>query len=114
MSHYYILRDKEPVAVEMMEWARWFGDADRHVGETVYEGVLISTIFLGLDHGIGQGGPPLLFETMVFVDAPAWSWAERLDQECQRYCTWDEAALGHAAWVLTVQQRHQALGAKRD
>lgn len=32
----------------------------------VHEGCEVSTVFLGLDHSWTPGGPPLVFETMVF------------------------------------------------
>lgn len=56
-GHYILLPDRTIVEVEMMEWARWFETADRHIGLTDTEFHSISTIFLGL--------PPILFETMV-------------------------------------------------
>lgn len=49
-------------------------------------GVDISTVFLGFDHGFGQG-LPILFETMIFGGP--------YDQWQRRYCTWDEAEAGH-------------------
>ena len=49
----------------------------------------VSTVFLAIDHGLFRGGPPILFETMVFAkDTPA-------DHFCQRYATWDETKKGH-------------------
>lgn len=55
--------------------------AQEHVGK-----VWVSTVFLGLDHSFGQGDP-ILFETMVFRDGHG--------EECERYCTWQEAEAGH-------------------
>ena len=52
-------------------------------------------VFLGLDHSFGSG-PPLLFETMVFGGP--------LDEEMDRYTTWDEAEAGHKAMVKRVQE----------
>jgi len=58
--------------------------------------VHVSTIFLGLDHRPwGAHGPPILFETMVFGGP--------LDQEQERYGTWEEAAAGHTAMVARVR-----------
>ena len=53
--------------------------------------IVVSTVFLGLDHGWGDG-PPVLFETLVFPDT------KRMD----RYCTWDEAVAGHERIVALV------------
>lgn len=50
----------------------------------------VSTVFLGINHGLVDG-PPVLFETMVF--------GPEGEEHCQRYSTWEEAAAGHAAVV---------------
>jgi len=56
--------------------------------------VVISTVFLGIDHSFGRGAP-VLFETMTF--APG-------DAEGQwRYRTWQEAEAGHAAVVASLR-----------
>jgi hypothetical protein len=96
MKH-YILRGHEVVTTDSLAaWGRMFDDSDhRIVGFDMVEDVRVSTVFLGLDHNFG-GGPPLLFETMVF--------GGEYDQQCDRYSTWDEAEAGHRAVVeaLTV------------
>lgn len=61
----------------------------------------ISTVWVGLDHQFMEGGPPLIFETMVFTNS-AWN-ADRedpdheqlLDIECMRWTTEDQARNGH-------------------
>lgn len=97
MNHnHYILKDKVPVAVDLLEWAKWFGEADRQVDRTVIDiGEEVSTVFLGLDHQWGDG-PALLFETMVFggsFDGKQW-----------RYSTWEEAEAGHKRMVERVMK----------
>ena len=84
MGEKYILRDRVPIACEdTLEWGSWFQNADRKVMATdLGDGGRISTVFLGLDHSFG-GGPPQLFETLVF-DGP-------LSDEMDRYSTWEEA-----------------------
>jgi hypothetical protein len=56
------------------------------------ENVLISTVWLGLDHNWG-GGPPLIFETMIFV------LTENIDAKYHdmqwRWSTEEEAKEGH-------------------
>jgi hypothetical protein len=79
---------------DLMQWARWMESADRHVRDTFRDDVRVSTVFLGLDHNFCDYGPPLLFETMVFVDG------DGLEQE--RYSTWAEAEEGHAAMVAKI------------
>ena len=96
MSYMYILEGKTPVPCnDGLKWGRWFEKADRHVARTDEDGVDVSTVFLGTDHGWGQG-TPLLFETMVF--------GGELDGEQERYSTWEEAEAGHKAMVERVKQ----------
>jgi hypothetical protein len=97
---HYILKDGkvEPIDVStdegLMEWGRWFEKADRHIGCDEIDGIKISTVFLGLDHGWG-GGRPVLFETMVF--------GGKHDQHMQRYYTLTQAQAGHDQVVAMVK-----------
>lgn len=55
----------------------------------------VSTIFLSADARRGEGGPPLIFETMVFgLENPP---------PCDRWSTLTEAREGHAAIVAKLQ-----------
>lgn len=67
MTTHYILKDKLAIPCEdLMEWAKWMSTADRTVARTDIEGlVVVSTVFLGIDHQFGEG-EPLLFQTMAF------------------------------------------------
>lgn len=56
---------------------------------------IVSTVWLGLDHGHGSA-EPVLFETMVFGEG---DWA---DQDCRRYSTELEARIGHTEMVTLV------------
>lgn len=98
---FYVLEGKETVEVgSLEEWARRMAGVDRHVGFTeLPSGVVVSTIFLGIDHrhSIFGKGPPLLFETMVFKGG------ESEDQ--YRYSTWEEAEAGHARAVAEQRRR---------
>ena len=82
---FYILRGKRAVPITLHEWAA-SPFKHRIIHQTTLGGVLVSTVFLGLDHQLGEG-PPLLFETMVF-NGPGHEYQER-------YSTWDEAEAGH-------------------
>jgi hypothetical protein len=90
MIAYYRLDGHKPVPCELMEWAHAVNDADaRIVAQDDLPGdVLVSTVFLGIDHSFGVG-PPLLFETMIFK-GPHGDYQER-------HSTWDEAVTGHEA-----------------
>ena len=88
MNGKYILEGKKPKLIkDVLEWARWFENADRSVAKTdLPDDVRVSTVFLGLDHSFG-GGTPILFETMIFG-------GEHNDYQ-KRYATWEEAEAGH-------------------
>lgn len=96
MTYKYILVGHEPVAEpDLMRWAEWMENADRHVKLTEQGDVRVSTVFLGLDHNFGDlFGRPILFETMAFVG--------RESVAMDRYRTWDEAGAGHARIVAEV------------
>jgi hypothetical protein len=78
----------------MEQWCKWFATADCRVRKTTIRGARISTVFLGMDHQMGDG-PPLLFETMVF--------GGEHDQFQERCSTWDEAEAMHARAVAMVR-----------
>ena len=94
MDRHYILEGKIPVPCDLMTWAHGLENADRTVAKTKIGDVLISTVFLGLNHNWGAG-PPTLFETMAF--------GGKLDQECERYSTWEEAERGHRRMVARCE-----------
>lgn len=95
---HYILSGHTPVPVEdVAEWARSF-DNIRDVAKTEVDGVLVSTVFLGIDHRFFGDGDPILFETMCFA------LGDRGDYDFQaRYSTWEEAEAGH--WDVVEQLR---------
>ena len=91
----YTLKGKTPIPVDdILKWAKSFENQDRRVAKTMIGKVRVSTVFLGIDYSFGEG-PPLLFETMVFGGA--------LDQEEDRYCTWEQAETGHKKMVEKVK-----------
>lgn len=98
--HNYILVGHEPVMEpDLMKWAEWMETAYRHVAvQQLNVEVLISTVFLGINHQWGIGSP-LLFETMVFGGIH--------DQDCYRYSTWDEALAGHKRLVAEILAEYE-------
>ena len=96
---WYILDGRTPVAcLDVLQFAVWYErserDSSRVVGRFEEGGVMVSTVFLGMDHGFG-GGPPLLFETMIFggeSDGAQW-----------RFSTWEEAEAHHMATCRTLR-----------
>lgn len=93
--------NNQPVYTDdVLVWGRWFEEASktrrRVVGYDKVGSVSVSTVFLGLDQNFGlTDETPILYETMVF-NGP-------LDQEMDRYATWDEALAGHQAMVERVK-----------
>lgn len=68
----YILIGQTPVLCDdSLEWARWFEDPNnRRIRLTQVGPYFISTVFLGLDHNFMFAGPPILFETMIWIEKP--------------------------------------------
>ena len=97
MNDKYILDGTNPVPCDdMLQWGLWFQTADRRVAQDqLPDGVIVSTVFLGLDHRFVGDGPPLLFETMIF--------GGQHDGYQDRYATWTEAECGHRL-ALTIAQ----------
>lgn len=102
MSDKYILDGKEPVPVDdLLTWAKWYETADRTVARDYVGQILVSTVFLGLDHSWrsifgGPEPPPILFETMVFSGV--------LGGHMSRYSTWEQAEWGHAFTLAEVRE----------
>lgn len=94
----YILKGKKPVLIkDVLEWARWFETAKRHVAKDDVGKIRVSTVFLGIDHNFA-GGTPILFETMIFGSKKHEGYQER-------YCTWQEAEEGHKRALKLVKQK---------
>jgi hypothetical protein len=95
-----MLVDGEPVQTDdVLEWAVWIestmeNDA-RHVARTGVGDLSVSTVFLGINHQHGIGGPPILYETMIFGAN---------DEYCERYETRDQAERGHKEAVKIAER----------
>lgn len=57
--------------------------------------IVVSTVFLVLNHNYSHKGKPILFETLIFNGG--------LHQSRNRYCTWKEAQAGHKKMVQRVK-----------
>lgn len=96
---FFRLDGRTPIPVEdVSTWGAWFQTADRTVARTATEDGVVSTVFLGMDHGFGRGAP-VLFETMVFGGP--------MNDYCERYRTWAEAERGHRTVVAQVRIRER-------
>lgn len=112
-AKYRLDENGQPVLVpdeQLLEWAEWLETADRVVAQTTTMGVMVSTVFLGLDHQFGDG-PPLLWETMTFAEGKAISLPIDV---CDRYSSLEDAQLGHELYVAEVERvRREAAAARR-
>lgn len=78
-------------------WSEFFANIERRrVGRDEIDNIVISTVFLGIDHGFGISERPILFETMIFDESGN-------EVYCRRYYTWDEAEAGHHEAVEFVK-----------
>lgn len=69
----------------------------RRVAEDFVENILISTVFLSLDHGF-HGAAPIVFETMVFESKDSFR-----ESHCVRYSTYQAALDGHNQIIEEVK-----------
>ena len=94
---YYILEGHTPVPVkDIHEWADRWEKKDRRVKrDELFGGIVVSTIFLGIDHSWDEGFP-VLFETMIFGGF--------YDQYQTRCSWWEEAECQHAVAVRKARR----------
>jgi hypothetical protein len=83
---------------DIIEWARWMDKHDRNIARDIIKTdvgqIMVSTVFLGMDHSFAEG-PPILFETMIF--------GGKHDQYQERCSTLDEAKIMHEEAVKLVE-----------
>ncbi len=91
----------EPCSME--EMARSYKERKKGIiiHTNIWPGVLVSTIFLVIDHsfGLDPAAPPILFETMIFGTA-----AGRYNEYQERYCTVEEARAGHLRTIKRARR----------
>jgi len=117
MSDFYILgEDNRPIPADIETWARWrAGNQDRRVvQQTPVDGAVVSTVFLGIDHGFGlDGSPPVLWETMVFHRTHQTHQTHQTHEGLtsgfedyqERYTSYEAAIAGHTRAVDMVLSR---------
>ena len=87
MSDFY---DPNGNMITLIDWVNIWKKTDRVVAKTTLtNGIVVSTVYLGVNHRWGAG-PPLIYETMTFGP-------DEMDME--RYSTRAEAEAGHAEMV---------------
>lgn len=107
MSSYYYDRVGAPISYERYKHLK--GDDEyRRIGRTELDRAVVATSWMGSNLRPGGGGPPLIFETLVYGGP--------LDLLGDRYATECEAIAGHDQWVAKVRAaiaREDADDAKR-
>ena len=89
MSRWYILdNNNKPIPKPVLEAAQWLEDNDhrRTVKRDEIGDILVSTVFLGLDHA-WDSDTPVLWETMIF--------GGEHNQYQDRYTSYEDALEGH-------------------
>ncbi len=105
MGYFILDKDNNPVSVTFEEYVKWAYTKDgkekfdRRVAHTNIGEVLVSTVFLGIDHSF-MGGPPVLWETMIF-GGPHNDYQER-------YTSRAAAEVGHMEAVNLVKNVDEA------
>jgi hypothetical protein len=87
--------DRDGKEISQTEWLKLIDDSEySRVALDNLNGVKVSTVWLGWDHGWGYEEKPLIFETMVFEG--------ELDQYMERFATEQEAKDGHKSAMEMV------------
>ena len=115
LSKYIIKNDLVVLEPDLMTWAE-FMEIDRPVHHKVNRiaGLMLSTIFLGLDHQYGEG-EPVLWETMLFnederatskIFGKDYTFASEMGQ--WRFSFMPEAYAFHDNKLLELQAQYRA------
>jgi hypothetical protein len=87
---YVLDKNGQPVPErDVLKWGRWMETKERILWHDRVEGVLVSTIFLGVNHGWGKEGL-ILWETMIFPVEGKWA-----EDYQRRYASRQAALKGH-------------------
>ena len=116
--HYILKNGIAMPTYDRNEWLKQFGNADlRRVALTEIHHHTVSTVFLGIDHGLGRSEFPVLFETMVFKgehslktvdDGQSVAFQDEATQEwrdMQRYSFYGDAIQGHHETVRAIEKQ---------
>jgi hypothetical protein len=100
MSNWYILdNNNKPIPASITEAADWLEESSdrRTVKRDEIGDILVSTVFLGLDHSWTPGGKPVLWETMIF--------GGEHNQYQERYTSHKDALEGHEKALELVNKQ---------
>jgi hypothetical protein len=95
---WYVLDENdEPVLADSLEASKWWDNKRRTVArDELPDDVCLSTVFLVLDHSMGRGDAPILYESMWFGGP--------FDGDQRRYKTKQEALEGHAEMLNSYNE----------
>jgi len=106
MSSFFKETEKGVVHCSMEEWFRIVDQSDNQIKrrDRLHNGVLVSTIFLGIDHGYSSKGEPIVYETAAFwADVsgvrPTHAGEIYPAPRVWRSATLDEALVRHAEFI---------------
>lgn len=89
--------DRNGNLISFEEWCQKFKEPYKRIArDNIDDKCMISTVWLGVDHQWDLSGPPLIFETMAFIDGQ--------DAGLWRYSTETEAREGHARVVARLKE----------
>ena len=95
MNCYTLDKNNKPILqanpMDAWRWRESHPERFRVAQTQLPDGVSVSTVFLVLDHSFEAGGPPVLWETMIFGGIH--------DQDQNRYTSYEAALEGHAQMV---------------
>lgn len=111
--HYILDANGNPVpcqdALKFWAWqARSWATGEGRIGLTQVGGHMVSTVFLGTDHGLTwrKHDDPVLWETMTFT-LSGWERGESTGEQ-HRYTSRASALLGHEETVFRLRQEEEA------
>jgi hypothetical protein len=97
---HYILEGQTVRKASFLEWAQWLeqnGPSRTLAQDAIAPDILVSTVFLGLDHNLlKESDEPLIFETLVF--------GGKADGKMRRYSIYSQALAGHGEVVEEVME----------
>ena len=94
--------DRKGKKITQQEWSKLFSNRKYQVlKQTKVGDLLVSTVWLGLNHAFG-GGKPMIFETLVLHE-------DNHEDDGTRYSTEAEALEGHKHYVKKTLSRQSEL-----
>lgn len=99
--------DKNGELIDVYQFETLFADMDyRRIGLDHVGPYHVSTVWLGINYNFSRQGPPIIFETMVFVGVEADD-PLGMDMFIERYATEEQARQGHADLITLINATYQ-------